>query len=146
MLARDLMTPDPKVVTAGDPLANAAIIMRDMDVGSVPVVDDLAHMHPVGVITDRDIVLRCVAERHGDACRVRDHMTYGPLAAVGATSLASEAILKMKANQVRRVLVTENGRLVGIIAQADLALKEGPLAPLVVEQVLERVSAPARQA
>jgi CBS domain-containing protein len=143
MLVNEIMTPTPRVVTPNDPISHAAQIMRDLDVGCVPVVDDRAHMHPVGVITDRDVVVRCVAERHFRDCRVGDHMTEAGLDTVSPASDVVEVIRLMERDQVRRVLVTDAGRLVGIVSQADLALKEGPLAPLVVERVLERVSAPA---
>jgi CBS domain-containing protein len=143
MLARDLMTPNPCVVTADDPVSHAAQLMRDENVGSLPVVDDRTRMHVAGVITDRDIVVRCVAARHSGECQVGDHMTTDRLDTVTPDTAATEVIRMMERDQVRRVLVTEGGRLVGIIAQADLALKDGPLEPLVVERVLERVSAPS---
>ena len=143
MLARDLMTPNPCVVTADDPVSHAARLMRDENVGALPVVDDRTRMHVAGVITDRDIVVRCVAARHSGECQVGDHMTTDRLDTVTPDTAATEVIRMMERDQVRRVLVTEGGRLVGIIAQADLALKDGPLEPLVVERVLERVSAPS---
>jgi CBS domain-containing protein len=137
------MTPNPQVTTPDEPVSHAARIMRDHNVGSVPVVDDRAHMHLAGIITDRDIVIRCVAERHSTDCRIGDHMTTDHLDTVTPETAATEVVRLMERDQVRRVLVTERGRLVGIIAQADLALKEGPLQPLVVEEVLERVSSPS---
>ena len=143
MRARDLMTANPQVVTADEPVSTAARIMRDLNVGCVPVVDDKAHMHLTGVLTDRDLVVRCMAERHQRDCRVADHMTTAGLATVDADADVAEVIRLMESNQVRRIQVLEGGRLAGIIAQADLALKEGPLEPLMVEHLLERVSAPA---
>jgi len=58
MVARELMTPEPRVVTGSDPVSHVARLMRDFDIGMVPVVDDAAHRHARGVITDRDIVVR----------------------------------------------------------------------------------------
>jgi CBS domain-containing protein len=142
MNARALMTPHPQVVTAEEPLSHAAQIMRDFNVGIVPVVDDRAHLHARGVITDRDIALRCVAERQGPNRRVGDFMTGNHLYTVSPDADAHEVMDTMERGQVRRVLVVESGRLVGIIAQADLALKEGPREPLKVEEMLERISAP----
>ena len=142
MSARTLMTPNPFVVTGEDSIRRAAQLMRDRDVGMVPVVDDRAHMHLRGVITDRDIAIRCAAEHHGGECRVEKHMTWGHLATVPAEASAGEVIRLMERDRVRRVMVTEGGRLVGVIAQADLALKAGPLEPLLVEAMLERISAP----
>jgi CBS domain-containing protein len=142
MSARTLMTPNPAVVTGEDSIRHAAQVMRDRDVGMVPVVDDRAHMHLRGVITDRDIAIRCAAEHHGGECRVENHMTRGNLDTVSTDTSAGEVIQLMERDQVRRVMVTEGGRLVGVIAQADLALKAGPLEPLRVEAMLERLSAP----
>jgi len=143
MRVRDLMTPNPTVVTSEEPVSHVARIMRDLNVGCVPVVDDKAHMHLSGVITDRDLVIRCLAERHFRDCKVGEHMTTASLDTVSPDADAAEAVALMERDQLRRILVTESGRLVGIIAQADLALKEGPQEPLVVEQLLERISAPA---
>ena len=142
MSARTLMTPNPVVVTGEDSIRRAAQVMRDHDVGMVPVVDDRAHMHLRGVITDRDIAIRCAAEHHEGGCRVEKHMTSGHLATVSAQAGAAEVIRLMERDQVRRVMVTDGGRLVGVIAQADVALKAGPLEPLRVEALLERISAP----
>jgi CBS domain-containing protein len=142
MSARALMTPNPIVVTGEDSIRRAAQVMRDHDVGMVPVVDDRAHMHLRGVITDRDIAIRCAVEHHSGECRVEKHMTWGHLATVSTQAGAGEVIQLMEREQVRRVMVTEGGRLVGVIAQADLALKAGPLEPLRVEALLERISAP----
>jgi CBS domain-containing protein len=142
MKARDLMSSQPFVVTGDESVAVAARLMRDRNVGMVPVVDDRAHLHLRGLITDRDIVVRCVAERHPGACRVEDHMTTARLRTVTADAEVSEVVARMMEDQVRRILVTEGGRLIGVIAQADLALKAGPLEPLRVEEVLERISAP----
>lgn len=140
MKARDLMAPYPGVVTAGDPLSRAAEIMRDWDVGMVPVVDDPLAMHLLGVITDRDIAVRCVAPRHGGRCSVGAHLTAGPLATVEPDTDVREVMEQMKAHQVRRLPVVAGGRLVGVVALADLVRLEGPLDPLEVESVVERVS------
>jgi CBS domain-containing protein len=145
MSARTLMTPNPVVVTGEDSIRRAAQVMRDRDVGMVPVVDDRAHLHLRGVITDRDIAIRCAAEHPGGECRVESHMTRGHLATVSTEASAGEVIRLMERDQVRRVIVTEGGRVVGVIAQADLALKAGPMEPLRVEAMLERISAPSEK-
>ena len=142
MKARDLMTPNPAVVTPDDPVSRAAEIMRDRDVGMVPVVDDLSGMRLRGVITDRDIAVRCLAARHPPGCPVGDHMTAAPLDTVSPAANVHEVMELMKEDRVRRVMVTEGERLVGVIAQADLARREGPVDPVAVEKVLERISEP----
>ena len=144
MLARDIMTRDPRVVTTAEPIVHAAAIMRDLDVGIVPVVTDKVRMRLEGVITDRDIVVRCVAAQHNSHCRVRDHMTADHLATVRPDAEIHQVIDLMERGRIRRVVVVDDDdRVVGIIAQADLAVKLGPKEPLEVEEMLERVSAPA---
>jgi CBS domain-containing protein len=143
MNAGDLMTSHPRVLTADETVTRAATLMRDLGIGCLPVVDDLERLRPIGLITDRDIVVRCVAQGHVQGCRVGEHMTPGTLDTVTKEADVAEVMSLMERDQVRRILVTDEGRLVGIIAQADLALKDGPLDPVRVEQVLERVSAPA---
>ncbi|HUF27030.1 MAG TPA: CBS domain-containing protein [Gemmatimonadaceae bacterium] len=144
MKARDLMTPNPAVVTGEDRITRAAELMRDRDVGLIPVVDDLGHMHVAGVISDRDIAVRCVADAHDSGCLVREHMTRGELDTVTPDADSEDVIKLMERDQVRRVLVVdERHRLQGIIAQADLARRMGPSEPLKVEEVVEAISMPA---
>lgn len=142
MHARDIMTQNPQVVTPNDPVERAAAIMRDRNVGAVPVVDDRTHRHLVGVLTDRDIVIRCVAPKHGAGCTVSDHMTHDRLDTVLPDDDVSKVLGLMERDQVRRIPVVDaDNRLEGIIAQADIATKLGPSQPLKVEGLLERVSA-----
>jgi CBS domain-containing protein len=143
MLARDIMTRDPRVVTPDEPIAHAATIMRDLDVGIVPVVNDKVHMHLEGVLTDRDIVVRCVALQHNGHCRVRDHMTSDHLATVRPDTEIHQVIDLMERGRIRRIVVVdEDNHLVGIIAQGDLAVKLGPKEPLEIEELVERISVP----
>ena len=147
MRARDIMTANPTVVTPDELVARAAEIMHELDVGIVPVVGDRSRMQLEGVLTDRDIVVRCVAQRHGATCRVRDHMTSDHLDIVDPEADVAAVIAKMERDRVRRIpVVDERHRLVGIIAQADLAVKLGPKEPLQVEHMLERISEPAHAA
>ena len=143
MKARDIMTANPRVVTPMETIVHAAEIMRDLDVGIVPVVDDLTTMHLEGVLTDRDIVVRCVAHGHNASCRVGDHMTTDHLGVVRADADVDDVIRRMEQDQVRRIPVVADGsRLVGIIAQADLAVKLGPKEPLRIEELIEKISTP----
>jgi CBS domain-containing protein len=121
MKARDLMTSNPECVTAEDTLQRAAQIMRDRDVGAVPVVESRDSMRLAGVITDRDIAIRHVAEGHRAEDQVRNHMSSGNLHTVGPDASADEVLNAMREGQVRRIPVVEGDRLVGIIAQADVA-------------------------
>jgi CBS domain-containing protein len=121
MNIRDVMTHNPRTVSPQDSIQNAARIMRDEDTGVVPVVDN---GKPVGVITDRDIVVRAVAEGGQLNRPVRDIVTSELVAATPDMSV-SEATELMSAHQVRRLPVVENNRLVGIVSIGDIAVKEG---------------------
>ena len=144
MKARDLMTPRPYVVLPDEPVLRAAEIMRDHDVGAVPVVDGRDTMVLVGVITDRDLAVRHVAAAHAPDCPVREHMSADPLVTVRPGAGDDEVMKKMKRFRVRRVMVTDDdGVLQGIVAQADVVREEGEEHPRRVEKVLEALSEPA---
>jgi len=117
---RDVMTPNPVTVQPSATLQEAARIMRDEDTGVVPIVEN---GRPVGVITDRDIVVRAVAEG-GEAVRrsVRD-VASSDLVTVAPDMSTEDAAELMASRQVRRVLVCENERLVGVASIGDLAVK-----------------------
>jgi CBS domain-containing protein len=143
MKARDIMTKNPAVVTPNDPIARAASLMQERDVGIIPVVDDLKTMQLVGVLTDRDIAVRCVARQHDATCSVRHHMTTGDLATVGVDASTEDVMTQMGAHRIRRIpVVSEGNHLEGIIAQADLAVKLGPTKPVEVEHLVEHISEP----
>ncbi len=144
MKAREIMTGAPMTVTPGDTVRRAADVMRELNVGAVPVVEDRVTRMLRGIITDRDITIRCTAEAHASTCLVKDHMTAMPLQTIHPDDDVTRVIEKMERGQVRRLpVITPDGVLVGIIAQADLATKVGPTQPRQVEELLERVSAPS---
>jgi len=121
--------------------------MRDLDVGIVPVVTSHSTNVLEGVITDRDIVVRCVAMQHDPSCRVGDHMTADHLDTVSPLTDLDRVIELMEKDRVRRIVVVDElNQVVGIIAQADLALKLGPKRPREIEEVLERISEPVHAA
>ena len=140
MKAHEIMTSKPEVVTPQDPISRAAQIMRDKDVGLVPVVRDTSSMLLEGVITDRDVAVRHVAERHTNDCSVASHMSREHISAVDQSDDIQTVLATMERAEVRRVPVTDkNGKLVGIIAQADIATcDEIPKAQ--VGEVVGRVS------
>jgi len=121
MNIRDVMTPNPRTVSPQDSIQSAARIMRDEDTGFVPVVDN---GKPVGVVTDRDIVIRAVAEDGQINRPVREIVTK-ELIAVHPDMSVSEATELMSEHQVRRLPVVDNDRLVGIVSIGDIAVKEG---------------------
>ena len=143
MKARDIMTVNPECVTREETIARAAQIMRDLDVGVVPVVENHSSMRLAGVITDRDIAIRHVADSHGDGCKVGDHMTAGDIRTVSPDDDVKEVMSAMQHEQVRRIPVVEGElRLVGIIAQADLATEH--VGDKKVGETVEKISEPGK--
>ena len=120
MNIREVMTPNPQSISPGDSIQNAARIMRDNDTGAVPVVEN---GRPVGIVTDRDIVVRAVAEDGQLNRPVRDIVSGNVVYATPDMSTHEAADL-MSEYQVRRLPVVENDRLVGIVSLGDLAVKE----------------------
>jgi CBS domain-containing protein len=115
---KDVMTSNPTTVQADASVVEAARIMRDKDTGIVPVVesDQLS-----GTVTDRDIAVRVVAEGRDPASTVVREIASTDVATVEPEQDLSDALRLMAERQVRRLPVVENGRLVGIVAQADVA-------------------------
>jgi CBS domain-containing protein len=117
---RDVMTPGVRAAAVTESLADAAQRMKDEDVGSLPVVED---DRLVGIVTDRDIVVRAVAERvDPQSVKVGD-VASRELVVVEPEQDLDEALALMARHQVRRLPVVEEGRLVGMLAQADVALE-----------------------
>lgn len=142
MKARDIMTPKPFVVLPDDHVCKAAELMRYENVGAVPVVQDPAHPRLVGLITDRDITIRCVARGHHDTCFVRDIMTPAPLKTVLPDADVSEIVNLMESCEVRRIpVVSDDGVLIGIVAEADLAVKLPSAEALPVRKRVKQYSA-----
>jgi CBS domain-containing protein len=145
MKARELMTENPECVSEGDTVERAAQLMRDLNVGMIPVVDDSSSRRLRGVVTDRDLAIRHVAEGHDSGkCRVSEAMTSGNLYTVTPDDDDSTIMSRMKEGQVRRIPVVENERVVGMVAQADLAVRTPDSSAEEVERTIERISEPAR--
>ena len=121
MIIREVMTPNPRSDSPSDSIQNAACIMRDEDAGAVPVVDN---GRAIGIVTDRDIVVRVVAEGGQLNRPIRDIVT-GSLVSATPDMSTREAAQLMSDHQIRRLPVVENDRLVGIVSIGDLAVKEG---------------------
>jgi CBS domain-containing protein len=121
MKARELMTRCPDVVTPEDSITAAAEVMHYTDDAFVPVVRDKANPMLVGVITARDIVVRCVARHHASTCRVRDHMTPTPLHTLAPNDDVRGAVRMMYEWEIRRIpVVKADGVLVGVLHEPDL--------------------------
>jgi CBS domain-containing protein len=118
---RDAMTEDPRSIGASASVVEAAQLMREEHIGSLPVTDD---ERLVGMVTDRDITTRVVAESADPKTTSVGDVYSRDLISVEPDNDLDEALRLMAHHQVRRLPVVENGRLVGIVAQADIALSE----------------------
>jgi CBS domain-containing protein len=118
---REAMTDNPSSIGAAESVVQAARLMRDEHIGSLPVTED---KRLVGIVTDRDITTRVVAEgSFPEAMPVKDVYSRD-LVSIEPNHDLEEALQLMARHQVRRLPVVENGRLVGMVAQADIALTE----------------------
>jgi len=124
MTVRDVMTTNPAVCARETRLTEVARMMKDCDCGEIPVVDSKDALRPIGVVTDRDIVVRVIAEgRNPSESSTGDCMTT-PVVTVTPDSDLDACVDLMEEKQIRRVpVVDERGRLVGIVAQSDIARK-----------------------
>ena len=118
---REAMTEDPRSIGPSASVVEAARLMRDEHVGSLPITDGDTL---VGMITDRDITTRVVAEAADLATSSVGDVYSQDLISVEPDKDLEEALTLMARHQVRRLPVVENGRLVGIVAQADIAREE----------------------
>lgn len=117
---RDVMTSNPRAIDASDTVLVAARTMRDEDVGAVVVISG---GQPEGIVTDRDIVVRAVAdEREPGDTSVAEVMTRNVVSLTPADSVDRAAAL-MRENAVRRLPVVENGQVAGIVSLGDLAIE-----------------------
>jgi CBS domain-containing protein len=115
---RDSMTENPKTIATGASVSEAAKLMAQENVGSLPVVEG---EELVGIVTDRDLVVQVVARgQDPDSVRVSDIYSEKPVVATPDEPL-DQALQRMASEQVRRLPVVAEGRLVGILAQADVA-------------------------
>jgi CBS domain-containing protein len=145
MQARELMTTDPAWCTPESTVRDAAELMRLRDCGCIPVLErDSRRL--VGVVTDRDIVCRAVAEGRGHGIQVRRIMTTDPQSCHPEDDIAAVEQIMMRA-QVRRVpVVDERGDCVGMISQADLARSDRKATDNEIGRVVGRISEPGHQA
>jgi CBS domain-containing protein len=116
---RDAMTENPRSIGASATVVEAARLMREQHIGSLPITDG---EQLVGLITDRDITTRVVAEAADIETTSVGDVSSQDLISVEPDHELDEALNLMARHQVRRLPVVEDGRLVGIVAQADIAL------------------------
>lgn len=141
MKIQEIMTRNPSCVTADASVRDAAQIMRREDVGIVPVVEAAGDRKLIGLVTDRDIAIRCIADGKDGTCRVRDVMSADDLATCSADDDVDDVMDAMSKEKVRRIpIVDERGSLVGIVSQADVVRKANDDSK--AQQTVERISEP----
>ena len=146
MKARDVMTAHPSVITPEVPIHRAAELMRDRRVGMLPVIDSLQSRRLRGVLTDRDIVVRCIAEGRDARGTVLDVMSVRHLTTARLDDDVSSVAHKMRRDHVRRVpVVDDEHRVVGVVAVVDIATRLVPADPVLVVG-LERHASPLARA
>jgi CBS domain-containing protein len=118
---REAMTPGPETIQADQPAAEAAKLMKEADAGMIPVMTDGTL---VGTVTDRDIAVRVVAEGKDPRSTPVHEIASTDIVTIEPDRDLDEALQLMAKHQVRRLPVVEDGRLIGILAQADVA-REG---------------------
>ncbi|MGK5641331.1 CBS domain-containing protein [Streptomyces sp. URMC 126] len=117
--AKDIMHEGAQWIPKTETLLNAARRMRDLHVGALPVSDENERL--CGIITDRDIVVKCVAEGHDTSRCTAADLVQGTPRWVDANASVEEVVREMGTHHVRRLPVIENKKLVGMISEADVA-------------------------
>jgi CBS domain-containing protein len=117
--ARDIMHAGAQCVGEHDSLQRAAQLMRDLDVGALPICGDDNRLK--GIVTDRDIVTQCVAQGYDPASTAAGQLAQGEPVMVLSNADVSDVLRAMGNNKIRRLPVIENQQLVGIISEADLS-------------------------
>jgi len=145
---KDLMSPTPAWCVPHDTPEQAARLMAKHDCGAIPVVDDPLGRRPVGVITDRDIVIRVIARGQSILdCLVRDVMTPDPVD-VHVDASFHDCARAMMMHRIRRIIVVDDrGKLIGIVTDGDLAraCRRDPQLEHDVAVMVEEVSASGHQ-
>ena len=139
MKCKEIMTKNPICCLPGDTVDQAAQLMKDEDVGPVPVVADQQTKRLLGIVTDRDLAVKVVAEaRQIAAVKVEEVMSRNPVTCHANDDL-QKAIDAMEEHQVRRIpVVDDDNRIIGIIAQADIATRAHE--PETTAEVVEEIS------
>jgi CBS domain-containing protein len=120
MNVNEIMTNDVSFIGLNASVITAAKAMKDLNVGVIPVVDERKHV--VGVITDRDIVLRCVSQNYDTNSVNVDEVMSNRVLLVNPQTDVNEACKIMSRNQIRRLPVVEGEKLVGMLSLADVAV------------------------
>jgi CBS domain-containing protein len=146
MKARDIMAENPVYITPETSLREVADLMGRNDCGCLPVVEDGESRRLIGVVTDRDLAVRGIAQGRDIDGPVRDVMSENPSCCTPDADLHTVEEI-MTTRLVRRVpVVDDEGACVGMIAQADLARANGAIGNREVGRLIERISSPTMSA
>jgi len=144
MQVKDVMTPDPACCTPDSTLQRVAEMMVENDCGEIPVVENIASMTPIGVITDRDITCRAVAKGLNPLTMTASDCMTQPCITVTPDTPLVECSNIMEEKQIRRLpVVDESGACCGIVAVADIAKHAGERD---AGELVKEVSEPNRSA
>src|SRR2546423_982885 len=121
MKVSEIMTRDPKTAQLDSTLEEFAALMKDEDVGAIPIVDDDDEL--VGIVTDRDIVVRCVAEGKEASDTTVEDILSEELTTIEPDADVQDAARRMAEKQIRRLPVVEDGELVGMVSIGDISVK-----------------------
>ena len=144
MKVKDIMTPDPACCTTDTSLQEVAKLMVDHDCGEIPIVESKKTRQPIGVITDRDIVVRSVAKGNNPLDLTAADCMTKPCVTVTPEMSIEECGNILETNKIRRApVVDQSGDICGIIAVADIALRAGGN---VTTEVVKEVSEPGASA
>ena len=142
MKAQEIMSKNPTCVTADTPLVDAARLMKTENIGVVPVVESTGSKRLVGVLTDRDIAIRAVAEGRDGATTSVGHVMSSNVRTSAPDDSVEDVMELMGREQVRRIpIVDDRGNLVGIVAQADIVLEARDNRK--AEKTVEKISEPS---
>jgi len=123
MTCREMMTPNPACCQAEDTVVTAAMMMKSGNYGAVPVVSDRTEMKVVGIVTDRDLAMKVIAEQRDLYKTTVDDVMSKNLVTCDMDDDYDDVLKAMRKNQIRRLPVVDNNeRLVGIVSTADVAL------------------------
>ncbi|MBM7438596.1 CBS domain-containing protein [Streptomyces sp. HB132] len=120
--ARDIMHTGARWIPAHETLDRAAQMMREHEVGALPVSADGERDRMVGIITDRDIVIKCVASGHDPSRMTAGELCDGTPRWIESTADVDAVLEEMQSHRIRRLPVVEDKKLIGMISEADLAL------------------------
>jgi CBS domain-containing protein len=139
MTCGEIMTKNVSCCLPEDSMEQAAILMKSEDVGPIPVIESQSSRKLIGIVTDRDLVIKGIAEgRDAKSTKIRDVMTDQPIVCMENDDV-KEAVHLMSDHQVRRIpVVDDKHQILGIIAQADVAKRAGKTKQ--TGEVVEKIS------